>query len=404
MKPFVYAHPDAWYRQEAEAIAREARQAAKPNGRGPRPSKNTASPIGDGVEAETLRFRTAAELARDAPPALPWIVPGFLAPGVVTELDGKLKASGKTTFVSHMVKAALAGAPFLGSPTRPTGVLWLTEERHTSFLETLKRAGLADATNLHLLLWHDVKARRWPAVVAEAVRYAQQMHVGILIVDTISQFAGLRGDSENNSGDALAAAEPLQLAAAQGLAVVAVRHERKGGGDVGESGRGSSAFSGAVDIVVSLRRAEGHTKPTVRVLHTLSRFTETPETLVIDLTETGYVALGSQGTVAILEAERAILELLPETPEGALPVKDLCAGPPRLTRSVAQKALKSLTEAGLVTVTGTGTRGDAYCYSRAVNVSASTQTSKRGRKAETPKSLTAEVQDRGDDLYQKGWQ
>src|SRR6185436_12737761 len=93
-------------------------------------------------------------------------------------------------------------------------------------------------------------------------------------VDTVSQFAGLRGDAENNSGDALAAIEPLQEAAAQGLAVIAVRHERKGGGEVGESGRGSSAFSGAVDIVVAIRRGEGQTKPTVRVLHTLSRFTE----------------------------------------------------------------------------------------------------------------------------------
>jgi hypothetical protein len=39
---------------------------------------------------------------------------------------------------------------------------------------------------------------------------------GVLIVDTVSQFAGLRGDAENNSGDALAAVEPLQAAAAEG--------------------------------------------------------------------------------------------------------------------------------------------------------------------------------------------
>jgi hypothetical protein len=50
------------------------------------------------------------------------------------------------------------------------------------------------------------------------------------------------------------------------------------------------------------------------VLHTLSRFSETPDTLVIDLTDGGYVALGTEGTVAVLEAERAILDRLPILP------------------------------------------------------------------------------------------
>ena len=54
-------------------------------------------------------------------------------------------------------------------------------------------------------------------------------------------------------GDALAALRPFQRAAAAGLAVVAVRHERKGGGEVGESGRGASAFVGGVDIHVAVR-------------------------------------------------------------------------------------------------------------------------------------------------------
>ena len=376
-----FDHDSAFFKREAEAIGQELAAEARSNGHGrARPaSKNAAAPIGNVVPAETpLSFQTAAEFAQHAPAMPLWVVPGFVAPGVVTEIDGKLKASGKTTFVSHLVKAMLGGQPFLGYPTRRMGVLWCTEERPTSFLETLKRAGLDKSTDLHVLMWHDVKALPWPKVVAGAVRYAAKVTAGLLIIDTVSQFAGLRGDSENNSGDALAAIEPLQMAAARNLAVIVVRHERKGGGEVGESGRGSSAFSGAVDIVISLRRAEGNTKPTVRVLQTLSRFTETPETLVIDLTDRGYVALGSKGTVAILEAERAILDLLPITAGDALPLKTLCEGPPRLKRTVAQEALDSLEAAGLVTVIGAGKKGDPYCYFRAVKDSAGTQTSRSG--------------------------
>jgi hypothetical protein len=54
-------------------------------------------------------------------------------------------------------------------------------------------------------------------------------------------------------------------------------------------------------------------------------------------------AASSKASVAILEAERAILEQLPHTPDEAQPLKTLCDGPPKLTRSVAQKALDSLT-------------------------------------------------------------
>jgi hypothetical protein len=195
----------------------------------------------------------------------------------------------------------------------------------------------------------------------------------------VSQYAGLRGDAENNSGDALAAVAPLQEAAAAGLAVIASRHERKGGGEVGESGRGSSAFSGAVDIVVAIRRGEGQTKPTVRVLHSLSRFSETPETLVIELTDQGYVALGTEGTVAVLEAKRALIERLPASEDAAVTLDSLLESiQPKVARTVAQEALRKLADAGVQRV-GHGKRGNPYRYFRAIEVSAGTQITRYGR-------------------------
>lgn len=337
------------------------------------PPKN-AAPLSVVVPAERIRFRTAAELAREQPVAPTWVVYGLVAIGVLTELVGKLKASGKTTFAAHLVRALLDGLAFLGQPTRKTAVVWLTEERPQSFLETLKRAHLDTRTDLHILHWHDVKGVPFPAVIAAAVAQCHHVQATVLVIDTISQFAGLRGDSENNSGDSLAAVEPLQMAASEGLAVLALRHERKGGGEVGESGRGSSAFSGAVDIVVAIRRGEGQSKPTVRVLHTLSRFSETPETLVMELTETGYVALGTAGTVAILEAERTLLDRLPWDPGAAVALDAALEGvTPRVSRTIAQAALKNLMSIGQVQRTGKGKKGDGYRYSRTVEDSAGTQ-------------------------------
>jgi hypothetical protein len=166
--------------------------------------------------------------------------------------------------------------------------------------------------------------------------------------------------------------------------VTVTRHERKGGGEVGESGRGSSAFSGAVDIVVAIRRGEGQTRRSIRVLHTLSRFSETPETLVIDLTERGYAALGTEGTVAILQAERAILDRLPILPllgdgvpaetDRALTVEAILeAQQPRIARTVAQEALRKLVEAGVVGRVGKGKKNAPHRYFRTGDLSAGTQ-------------------------------
>jgi hypothetical protein len=333
------------------------------------------------VPAESkIRFRTAAELAREEPSAPVWFLYGLLALGAITELAGKLKASGKTTFVAHAVRAILDGLSFLGFPTRQTSVVWLTEERPATFLETLKRAKLDARDDLHILHWHDVKHLAFPIVMEAAVAKCKAVGAGVLVIDTISQFAGMRGDAENNSGDALEAIEPLQMAAAQGLAILVPRHERKGGGEVGESGRGSSAFSGAVDIVVAIRRGEGQTKPNVRVLHTLSRFTETPETLVMELTDAGYVALGTAGTVAILEAERALLDRLPAGETAAVGLDDALEGQtPRISRTIAQTAVKNLMSLNQVQRIGKGKKGDGYRYFRTVEDSAGTQITRRGR-------------------------
>ena len=336
-------------------------------------SAEAATPMVSVAAETSLPFRTAAQLALERPTAPEWFVPGFVAPGVVVEIVGKLKASGKTTFIAWMVWALVQGLDFLGRSTRRTCVVWLTEERPTSFLETLKRAGLTERGDLHILHWHDAKHLTWPAIMRAATVHALAVGAGVLVVDTVSQFAGLRGDAENNSGDALAAVAPLQDAAAEGLAVIAIRHERKGGGEVGESGRGSSAFSGAVDIVCAIRRGEGQTRQTVRVLHTLSRFSETPDTLVIDLTERGYVALGTAGTVAVMEAQRALFDRLPTSEAEALSLDALLDGhQPRIPRTVAQEALRELTEIGAKRL-GLGKRGSPYRYFRAVEVSAGTQ-------------------------------
>lgn len=322
-------------------------------------------PHRDVVPAERNRrlvFRSAAELAATTPMSPPWVVSGFAARGAITEIVGKVKAAGKTTLVLSMCEAVLRGATFAGRPTERTGVVYLTEQATPSFREALARARLLDAGELAVLSWHEAIGVPWPEVVAQAVAAARERGAGLLVADTVSQWAGIRGDSENSAGDALGAIAPLQEAAGvHGLAVVTVRHGRKSGGEVGDDGRGSSAFAGAVDIVLSLRRPEGGGEPNVRILHGLSRFGETPESLALQLTPSGYIALGSEAALAIELAKRDVLDAAPASAENALTGNELVDAA-KVRRTNGQEAISALLELGQLVRNGDGKRGSPYRY------------------------------------------
>ena len=57
--------------------------------------------------------------------------------------------------------------------------------------------------------------------------------IDVLIVDTLDRCTGLRGDAENAAGAVNEAMEPLQVAAAAGLAVPALSHQRESSGESG---------------------------------------------------------------------------------------------------------------------------------------------------------------------------
>lgn len=319
----------------------------------------------NGVAAERkgrLPFRTAPEFAASAPSAPPWLLVGYVARGAITEVVGKVKAAGKTTLILAICRAIVGGESFAGRDTTRSGVVYLTEQPAVSFREALLRAGLLDTPNLTVLAWHDAVAVEWAEVVRQAVAECEARGAGLLIVDTLPQWAGIRGDGENSAGEALEAIAPLQSAAGNHqLAVVVVRHSRKSGGDVGDDGRGSSAFAGAVDVVLSLRRPEGNGDGSIRVLHGLSRFTETPDSLALQLTADGYVALGSEAALAIEVAKRQVLEVAPGSEEHALDATELLDAA-KVRRTSGQEAIAALVDLGALRRSGEGKRGSPFRY------------------------------------------
>jgi hypothetical protein len=304
-----------------------------------------------------LNFQTAREFAESTSPDVEWIARPWVACGAITGVDGKIKVAGKTTWALHLCRAAVDGLPFIGEPTRRTGVVYLTEQPPASLRVSLRRADLLGRDDFTLLTWRDGAGTAWPDVVAAAVDQCEARSAGLLVIDTLSRFAGIDGDGENDAGKADAAMAPLQLAAADGLAVIVLRHERKAGGDVGDSGRGSTAFGGATDIILAIRRSEAG--PNVRRIYALSRFDETPDILSIELTESGYISLGTESAVVLRETEGKLRRLLPAAAEQALSMEQL-GQKIGASRQTIQRGLDALVAAGQAAHSGSGRKGDPY--------------------------------------------
>ena len=155
--------------------------------------------------------------------------------------------------------------------------------------------------------------------------------------------------------------KPLQLAAADGLGVVVGRHGRKSGGDIGDSARGSSAFGGAVDTIITIRRPEGNLGPNVRVLESVSRFDGVPSKLYIELKDEGYISLGTEGNVTHRKALEFLRTEAPPSEGDARSIADMAPGA-GVGDTTLRKAAEELIEVDEIRRIGGGRKGDPYRY------------------------------------------
>ena|ERR1051326_6836316 len=126
----------------------------------------------------------------------------------------------------YMCAAIVQGKPCLGLQVDQTRIVYLTEQTTITYREAVRRAGLLDSEDLVALCLTDARHLHWQAIIEGAVAKAREIGAALIVVDTLGQFAGLAGDEENSSGKAVEAMAPLQDAAAQGFAILVLRHER----------------------------------------------------------------------------------------------------------------------------------------------------------------------------------
>ena len=289
-----------------------------------------------------IKFRTAAEFSRAIPGEVSFLSEPYVVAGAITEISGKIKSAGKTTFLMAMARSVLDGQPFMGYPTIKSPVVYLTEQPDASFRVAIGRAGLDEREDFFILSYKDILASDWQEIVQAAHAKCAEIGSRLMCVDTLPQFAGMEGNQENDSGAAMKAVKALQSLTSEGIAVVVVRHDRKSGGEVGDAGRGSTAWGGAADTLINITRGEGNSLSTVRNLSCISRFDGPPEKLVIDLRDGEYVALGTKTKVALDKAKEEIFEVMPNCEAEAQRTGELITVATGVNKTIGQQALEEL--------------------------------------------------------------
>ena len=268
------------------------------------------------------RSYTALEIDDMAFPEIDAVVL-YAERGCTFDLVGKAK-KGKTTFMLHACRAALAGEPFVGIPTKHVAILYLTEQTRRSFRDKLKAMGLAREADLHVVFRSDFVGKSWNEVCEFVRGQVAKWDIGLLVVDTLSDWAQIV--DENDNAEALRVTAPLREVAEDGVAVATVRHAGKGdhgGTDVVDMGRGASAFAGAADVACVLEGAPGSGHANRRQLRFSSRKDGVPSTMIVELKDGHYDSLGDAPNVEYRVARDFVLEYLQGSKAAALTEKDI---------------------------------------------------------------------------------
>jgi hypothetical protein len=311
------------------------------------------------------RFLSVAEVRAQAASvaSTPFLVDQLLPVGSTSIWCGRPK-SGKSTLALQLVGAVERGERFLDRATTTTPTVLATEEGASTLVEKLDAFKIERArivTRAHLgAFGGDAPLRE---LIAAATAEALAAGAKLLLVDTFAAWSKLGGDRENDSGEVLAALEPLGALAERGIAAVVLHHSRKSETlDPADAVRGSGALAGAFDLVFDLQRADrSNAAATARKLAVLARSSavDVPE-IALDFLDGRYVVVASGEEAVAAGIRRKILDVV-RGAAGSLErdeVLDRVGG----KRGTVVRELGKLVDGGEVQRAGRGVKGDPFLY------------------------------------------
>ena len=301
---------------------------------------------------EPLALTPIGELVNEPEEAFDWLAEGLLLGGGTSMWVGPPKA-GKTTTIFTVALSVAAGVPLFGRVVRRGRVLLVClEEKRREVQRQFHRMGAGPQDDV--LIFADPRVPEdLPWKVSLAVH---EYKPALVVVDPLWKFCRVK--DANDYAAVNEAVQPLHdMARASGAHIAVLHHSRKGGGSGGEESLGSTAFTGAFDTILSLKRDDNGQ----RTIYSLNRYgTDLPET-VVSLTENGWIqAAGTKADQSTHAAAVAIMEYLDTQfePVGILEIVEAVG----MKRATVTATLNAMTDGGKLTRTGAGGRASRYLY------------------------------------------
>jgi AAA domain len=260
---------------------------------------------------------------------------------------------GKSTLARNLAVAVSRGLDFLGRATIQGKVIYLCHEEKRDEVKAHFRRMNAQGTDII------IHFGRAPDDALAALETAIEEHApALVIIDPLSRFCRIK---DYNGYELTYDLEPLVDLARNSKCqchIQALHHNGKGEREGGDAVLGSTAFFGAVDALLTMKRRER-----ARTLESTQRYGEDlPETVIHLDAETGLVtAGGAMQAVILAERKQAVLdclaadELLSEAD-----LKERIGG----NQVHTAKAIRLLYEAGMLRRSGEGRRGKPYLYGK----------------------------------------
>jgi hypothetical protein len=223
-----------------------------------------------------------------------WLWQGYLASGKVTLLTSQWK-SGKSTLLSILLDRMKSGGMLAGLPVSAGKAAVISEE---SSDEWLKRSAKLDFAGHVCWFCQPFVGKptheQWLALLARVLDVHARHRLSLVAIDSLSVFFPGRGES--NAEIMMEFLTTLRPLTAQGLCVKLLHHPNKAEVAAGLMARGSGVLGSFADIIIEQTYyTSASDSDRRRRLVSLSRDSETPRQLVIELNADGtdYTGLGS---------------------------------------------------------------------------------------------------------------
>lgn len=303
-----------------------------------------------------LRLTPLADLLQEPQETISWLWQDTLPSGGLSLLAAKPKV-GKSTFARNLALAVARGECFLGWDTSQGCVVYLAlEDKCSEVARHFRNMGAGDEPiQIHVGVVPE-------EALSELTIAIKQTKARLAIIDPILRMVRLR--DANAYAEVTLALEPLLvLARDTGCHILMVHHEGKGAGfrEVGDGVLGSSAFFGAVDAALILRKAEDR-----RSLESRQRYgMDMPKTVLSFDPVMGILeVVGTAEELEGVRAREAIIDLVKDDGEFT---QDDIRGIEGFRTQTLRRALTALMGDGVLERAGGGRKGDPFRYRVARN-------------------------------------